>query len=59
MARSRGLNFMNVNIRDYEVENLFEESLIIVVISTYENGSAPHDAAWFFRLDPTPRSHQA
>eukprot|EP01023_Acetabularia_acetabulum_P004903 TRINITY_DN12051_c0_g1_i1.p1 TRINITY_DN12051_c0_g1~~TRINITY_DN12051_c0_g1_i1.p1 ORF type:complete len:659 (-),score=98.37 TRINITY_DN12051_c0_g1_i1:343-2319(-) len=40
-------NVRLVNMKDYEVENLWKEQIIIVIISTYEDGKPPNDAQWF------------
>lgn len=43
-AASVGVEMQPVNIKDYEVEQLWKEHMIIFVLSTYENGSPPTSA---------------
>lgn len=51
MVEATGGQAVLVNMKDYEVENLFKERSVVIVISTYENGSPPKDAAWFCRCE--------
>ena len=45
----RGYHAECMSLKDYEVEDLFKEKFVTVLISTYENGSPPDDAKWFCR----------
>jgi len=47
--REKGINVKVVDLKDYEVEDLLKEKLILVVISTYEGGDPPDSAKWFCR----------
>ena len=42
-----GVELQAVNLKDYEVEQLWKEHLILLVVSTYENGSPPEPARYF------------
>eukprot|EP00210_Caulerpa_lentillifera_P005773 g5520.t1 len=40
--------FQVVDLKDYEVDDLFDEELILIVISTHENGTPPTTSQWFY-----------
>ena len=43
-AASLGVELQAVGLKDYEVEQLWKEHLVIFVLSTYEHGSPPTSA---------------
>lgn len=43
----KGIELEVVDLGSYEVEQLWKESLVIFVLSTYENGTPPEGAKWF------------
>lgn len=43
-AATFGVELQAVSLKDYEVEQLWKEHLVLLVLSTYENGSAPESA---------------
>ena len=45
----QGYSLALTNLRDFEVEDLSKERLVLLLISTYENGEPPDDAKWFCR----------
>ncbi|KAL3153770.1 hypothetical protein ABBQ32_013358 [Trebouxia sp. C0010 RCD-2024] len=46
-AATFGVELQAVDLQDYEVEQLWKEHLVLLVLSTYENGQPPHSARWF------------
>ena len=49
LAAARGLSVNVSDLRDFEVENLWQERCVVLCISTYEGGTPPQGAAWFFK----------
>ena len=45
-AATFGVELQAVDLKDYEVEQLWKEHLVLFVLSTYENGSAPDSARY-------------
>lgn len=43
-AATFGVEMQDVDLQDYEVEQLWKEHLVLLVLSTYENGSPPDSA---------------
>ena len=43
-AATFGVELQAVDLKDYEVEQLWKEHLVLFVLSTYENGSPPDSA---------------
>lgn len=52
-AAAEGLQLRVVDLSAYEVEQLWEEELVIIVISTYEDGTPPENARWLTSHRPT------
>lgn len=45
-AATFGVELQAVDLKDYEVEQLWKEHLVLLVLSTYENGSPPDSARY-------------
>ena len=43
-AAGLGVELQAIDLKNYEVEQLWKEHLILLVVSTYENGSPPESA---------------
>lgn len=56
-AATFGVELQAVDLQDYEVEQLWKEHWVLIVLSTYENGSPPDSAryACMLLLSPTMR----
>lgn len=48
-ATAAGVQLAVCDLAGYEVESLYQEALVFVVISTYQGGTPPANAAWFCR----------
>ena len=46
-ARMQGYSMSVHNLKHYEVEDLWREHFVVVLISTFQDGSPPDDAKWF------------
>ncbi|DBA96026.1 hypothetical protein WJX77_003968 [Trebouxia sp. C0004] len=46
-AATFGVELQAMNLETYEVEQLWKEHMVLLVLSTYENGSAADSARWF------------
>ena len=50
-AATFGVELQAVDLKDYEVEQLWKEHLVLLVLSTYENGSPPDSARSALKRD--------
>ncbi len=56
-AATFGVELQAVDIKTYEVEQLWKEHLVLLALSTYENGSAPDSARYKACLQLTCARH--